>query len=135
LRGDVRSDPRELAYIEVPDEFLFDGPARANTWILRQIEKSDHQGAPESDLVEGIAGSRASVAPSIPAAQPAAIKPVWRNRHLTLPKAPAKTDLTRRKFVAALKSLRREMRAFATDISAEANIDKRFAAYTSALAE
>ena len=135
LRGANRSAARELAYIEVPSEFLFDGPERANTWILQEIGRLENQSEPESGLVEESAPSGPGAPPSIPAAQPAAIEPVWTNRRLTIPKAPTKTDLTGRKFVAALKSLRREMHGFATDISAEANIDKRFAAYVLALAE
>ncbi len=74
-------------------------------------------------------------APTIPAQQPAAIEPVWSKAQLKLPKSPAKSDLKGRKFTAALKSLREEMRPFADEIAGEANIDRRFVAQARKLAD
>ena len=67
--------------------------------------------------------------PAIPAQRAAALEPVWSGGRLTLPKRPTKSDLTGRKFTAALKSLHEELCAFADDISDEANIDRRFVAH------
>jgi hypothetical protein len=60
---------------------------------------------------------------------------VWNRGILTLSKKPAKTDLSGRKFTAALKALQADLRAFADDISREANIDKRFVSYVRTLSE
>ncbi len=137
LSGTVR-DEREPFYIEVPDAFWADGPVRVNTWILKQIEKlesgQEPKSAPVIPKVDEPTADR-TAPPSIPAQQPAAIEPVWKNGRLTLPKGPTKSDLTGRKFGSALKSLREEMRVFASDISGDANIDRRFASYVQQLAE
>ncbi len=145
LRGGEGPYAWELAYVGVPEEFWADGPARVNTWIQRQIEKLESTPPSQSSNVMSIQNildepdilgvGTSAPPPPIPAQQPAAIEPEWRNRRLTIPKSPTKTDLTGRKFAAALKSLRQEMRSFAADISNDANIDKRFAGYVSRLVE
>jgi hypothetical protein len=133
LAGRARSQAHELTYVEVPDELWKQGmagdPAVVNTWIMRQFERLEDQavGDPPGD-------TDGKAPPTIPAQQPAAIEPVWSKGRLTLRKTAAKSDLRGRKFAAALKSLREEMRAFANDISGEANIDKRFLSYVSTLA-
>jgi hypothetical protein len=145
VRGDTRSDAWELAYVQVPEEFWADGPARVNTWIQRQIETLETTQALQDQIIltdrnflearNILTGGESAPPPPIPAQQPAAIEPEWRNRRLTIPKAKTKTDLTGRKFAAALKSLRHEMHGFAADISNDVNIDRRFAGYVSQLAE
>ena len=144
LRGREGPDAWELAYVRIPEEFLADGPARVNTWIQRQIENLEPRPLQSSNILpiqnildepNVLAVGTSAPLPPIPAQQPAAIEPEWRNQRLTIPKGPTKTDLTGRKFGAALKSLRQEMRSFAADISNDANIDKRFAGYVSQLAE
>src|SRR5260370_24962930 len=67
--------------------------------------------------------------PTIPGQRAAALEPVWSNGRLALPNRPAKSDLTGRKLIAALKSLHEELCAFADDIADAANIDKRFVAH------
>jgi len=58
LRGDVRSEAHELAYVEVPDEFWADSPARVNTWILGKIQaESPPQVAPADEA--DVAGAAA----------------------------------------------------------------------------
>ena len=66
-----------------------------------------------------------SLRPTVPAQRSAAIDPVWKKGRLTVPKAPAKTDLSKRSFAAALLALRQELREF-TDQIANENIDRRF---------
>ena len=135
LAGRVRSEARELVYIRGPEKLWLDGPARVNTWIQRQVEKLEATSSQSSlDIQRGHVGLSAPP-PAIPTPRPAAIEPIWRNGRLTLPKTPTKTDLTGREFTAALKSLRQEMAIFAAEVSAHANIDKRFIAYVSQLAE
>jgi hypothetical protein len=134
LAGGARSEAHELAYVEVPDQLwkpgIFSDPAVVNTWIMERFDRPADQavGDPPTGDIDGKAP------PTVPAQRPAAIEPVWSNGRLTLPKAAAKSDLKGRKFNAALKSLREEMRAFADDITGEANIDKRFLSYVSTLA-
>jgi hypothetical protein len=43
LAGNVYSENIELPYVAVPDELWIDGPARVNTWILKQIEEQNSQ--------------------------------------------------------------------------------------------
>jgi hypothetical protein len=142
LAGVVRSPDRERAYAEVPKELWADGPAKVNTWILKRIEEL-HAGG-QSNSPAAISGTLHPIsieltpdttAPSIPEQRPAAVEPVWLNGRLTLPKAPAKSDLKGQSFIAALKSLRAELLALAEDIAGEANIDRRFTAHVRQLAE
>jgi len=37
--GNVRSDNHEFVYVEVPEQFWRDGPARVNTWILKRLDE------------------------------------------------------------------------------------------------
>lgn len=67
--------------------------------------------------------------PEVPPPRRAAVEPIWRNRRLTIPKSPTKTDLSAKKFGAALSSLRKELRDFTTDINGVANVDRRFIEY------
>jgi hypothetical protein len=71
---------------------------------------------------------------TVPPQRPAAVEPVWENDLLTLPNKRAKTDLTGRKFPAALRSLGAEVRALASDLVGEANIDRRFISLLNELA-
>jgi hypothetical protein len=84
------------------------------------------------DPATGDTGSGAP--PAIPAQQRAAIEPVWSKGRLTLRKAAAKSDLKGRKFTAALKNLREELRGLSGAV-AVANVDPRFVSYSKVLAE
>jgi hypothetical protein len=72
-------------------------------------------------------------APSVPAQRPAALEPVWKKGRLTLPKKPAKTDLSKKKFAGALAALRNELHDFSEAIAGDANIDRRFVAFIQGL--
>jgi hypothetical protein len=114
----------ETAFVDLPDPLPWDdGPEAVNTKIAERLSRL----APEPE------GDRA--APAVPAQRPAAIEPVWNRGVLSLPKKATKTNLDTRKFAAALKSLRTEMRALANDAAGEANIDKRFVAHLGQLAD
>jgi hypothetical protein len=61
----------------------------------------------------------------VPPQRPAALEPEWEGGRLTLPKRPAKTDLSGKKFMGALAALSGELRCFSEAIAGEANIDLR----------
>lgn len=126
VAGRTRSDAHEFAYSDVPGELWADGPAKVNTWIMRRFDWLEDQARGDP--------STPQAPPAIPPQEPAAIEPVWSKGRLTLPKAPAKSDLKGRKFSAALKSLREELSAFAKEIAGEANIDRRFVSHVQKLA-
>lgn len=132
LAGRTRTDGHELAYVEVPDDLWKEpDPARVNTWIMKRFEQLPDHALDDLAVVD----TGLPAPPAIPAQQPAAIEPVWSKGRLTLPKAAAKSDLKGRSLTAALKSLREEMRAFADDITGEANIDKRFVSHVQRVAD
>jgi serine/threonine protein kinase len=72
--------------------------------------------------------------PTIPPQRPAALEPVWQEGRLTLPKKPAKTGLSKKKFADALSALRNELRDFSEAIASEGNIDRRFVSFVQSLA-
>jgi hypothetical protein len=125
IAGKARFKDRELAYVQVPDRPWPRDSAAVNAWIKNKI----------SELEGSIPPTDTDPAPSVPPQQPAAIEPVWGDGRLTLPNKPAKTNLSGRKFLAALKSLREELSAFADDIAGEANTDKRVIARIRKLAD
>jgi TIR domain len=49
LTGKIRSEGREFAYVEVPDDLWADGPARVNRWILERVE-AESGAAPSWDF-------------------------------------------------------------------------------------
>ncbi len=53
LSGRVRSEGRELAYVEVPVELWADGAARVNTWIIKRIEEIERQTISSGELSRG----------------------------------------------------------------------------------
>ena len=73
--------------------------------------------------------------PSVPTTRPAAIEPIWAKGRLTIPKKPAKSDLNKKKFAAALSALRAELGEFANDVANEANIDRRIVKFLKRLSE
>jgi len=131
LAGTGRSKAHDFAYVQVPNELWPQGSAAVNDWIRNRLYEAAGLLLPETapDRPEE------NIVPAVPEQRPAAIEPIWSNGRLTLPSKPAKLDLTGRKFTAALKSLREELRTFADDIAGEANIDKRFVAHVGSLAD
>jgi hypothetical protein len=72
--------------------------------------------------------------PTVPGQRPAAMEPVWKNGRLTLPNNPAKVNLSKKKFAAALTALRDEVLDFSQVIAGEAIIDRRFVSFVQDLA-
>lgn len=130
----------EVARVTIEEEVWEQGPKVVNAHIKKLIE--EHEKREEREIFRGIIVDENKIdtddnnlAPNIPASRRAAVEPIWNKGRLTLPKKPAKLDLDKRKFTAALSALRAELRELADDVAAEANIDKRPAAFLRRLAD
>src|SRR5205807_8654892 len=71
---------------------------------------------------------------NVPAQRPAAVETVWDKGKLSIPKKPAKSDLSNKKLQAGFTALRAELLELADDANAEGNIDKRPAEFLQRLA-
>jgi len=136
LEGSPANEALEIARVLIADEIWRQGPKVVNAEIKRLI--NEHEAIVEREIFDS-AFERGSElireALRVPSQRPAAVEPIWQKGRLTVPKKPAKTDLNKKKFEAALSALRAELRELADDVSAEANIDKRPAAFLRRLAE
>jgi hypothetical protein len=128
----------EVARVQIAREVWRRDPRVVNAHIKRLIEEYEKLQLEEREVFEhAVAGGslKDNSLPTIPKQRRAAVEPIWNKGRLTLPKKPAKLDLDKRKFTAALTALRSEFRELAADVAAEANIDKRPAAFLGRLAE
>jgi hypothetical protein len=125
LEGKDTTGALEFALALIADETWGQGPRAVNAEIARLIAK--YGGAPD-EAPQG-------ALPDVPAQRPAAVKPIWRGRLLTLPEQPAARDLSDAEFVAALAALRDDLCEFVDDLSGDANIDKRLLSYLRRLAD
>lgn len=130
----------EVARVTIEEEVWEQGPKVVNAyikWLMEEHEKREEREIFQSAFEDEnkIDASDNNLAPSIPAPRRAAVEPIWDKGRLTLPKKSAKLDLDKRKFTAALSALRSELRELADDVAAEANIDKRPAAFLRRLAD
>jgi hypothetical protein len=135
LDGRVQSVGRETAYVNIPDEIWARGPIVANAEIIKRIEEHEPPPLPPLSRVPPLREHVVEHVSTVPAQRPAAVEPIWQSGILSVPKKPAKTDLSGRKFSAALRSLGGEARSLANDLAGEANIDKRFISFLNQLSE
>ena len=75
-----------------------------------------------------------SVPIPVPIQKPAAVETLWFKGKLSVPKKPAKSNLSKKKFEATFAALRSELVELASDVNAEGNIDKRPADFLQRLA-
>jgi hypothetical protein len=133
--GRPSDEALEIPRVLVGDDIWRQGPAVANAEIKRLIEMHDRLEQEIFDSAWTDEQKESAKSPMVPALRPAAVEPVWQKGRLTIPRKTIKTDLSEKKFVAALSSLRSELRDFVGDIGGEANIDKRFVNFVQRLAE
>jgi hypothetical protein len=125
----------EIDRVTISDVTWRQGPKAVNAEIKRLIEK--YRAAEEREVFESAFadGINTGAIPGVPRQRPAAIEPIWQKGQLTVPKKPAKADLNKQEFEAALSALHTDLNELADDVSAEANIDKRPAQFLRRLAE
>jgi hypothetical protein len=98
-----------------------------------RLVKIERQRPPDDEVESRKADPPLRPVPDVPAQRPAALEPEWQKGRLTLPKKPAKTDLSKKKFMGALTALGAELRDFSDAIAGEANIDRRFVTFIQSL--
>ena len=137
LKGSDKEFPNadlEISRASIAETIRSQSPRVVNAHIKRLIEESEifqHAVANEHE----VDNANDNYAPPVPTQRRAAIEPIWDKGRLTLPRKPAKLDLNKKKFTAALTALRAELRDLADGVDNEANIDKRPAAFLRQLAD
>ena len=136
LEGSPVDQKLEIARVMVPARIPGRTSKRVNAEIKQLID--NYRAIEERAIFDSAfaaEGQHARQILNVPRQRPAAIEPIWQKNRLTIPSKPAKANLNKRKFEAALSALRAELRELVDDVSAEANIDKRPAAFIRRLAE
>lgn len=136
--GNSPNEALEIARVMISETLWKQGPKVVNAEIKRLIQEHSKT-EPKSRWGEAKWGEfrwdGKDEPPLVPAQRPAAVEPIWAKGRLTVPKKPAKAELNKKKFAAALSALRVELRELVDDVGAEANIDKRPAAFLRRLVE
>lgn len=129
LKGGQANETLEIARMMIQEDVWAHGPEVVNAEIKRLIgEHKQNRNEPPQQSVE-------KKPPAVPRQRPAAVEPIWEDGRLTVVTTPAKVDLEKREFAAALSALRAEMRDFGADIAREANIDTRFISFVYGIAD
>jgi hypothetical protein len=135
LRGRQPNEALELAWANIAPEVWRLHPQLVNSELERLIEmySAESFALPDHNRLPPL--PKDPILPiSVPAQKPAAVETVWDKGKLSVPKKPAKSNLTKKKLEAAFAALRAELRELASDMNAEGNIDKRPADFLQRLA-